>query len=115
MKIWGKAGPLGARLPLDAAEAVVGTPGVQAIALVHRLWKPVGKASTQAALQPGFENHGKGIAVGVNSDSYDAATVDSSGVRSPTTPHRTSPAAVSPDPVIPSVTPRPAWCSPWTT
>ena len=89
------AGPLGggmlsARLPLDAAEAAVATPGVQAIALVHRPWSRVGKATTQGAVDLGFSGFtngldGTGITVGVISDSFDAATVDSSG--NPITDH----------------------------
>ncbi len=76
---------LSARLPLDAAERAASTPGIRSVALVHRPWRHAGKVTSYGAnllgaeRAKGFGYTGAGITVGVLSDSYDAATLDTQG------------------------------------
>ena len=82
---------LSVRLPLDQAARVAQLPGVAGLSLVRRPHHWVGKVTSQgktvlktnALLTAGFD--GTGLTVGVISDSFDAATVDSTGT--PITDH----------------------------
>ena len=82
----GNAGTvLSARLPLDQAGAAARLPGVFSVSLVRRAHHWIGKATTQgvgvlkvaAVNTSGYD--GTGVRVGVLSDSFDAATLDSTG------------------------------------
>ena len=76
---------LSVRLPLDQVFRVAQLPGVAALSLVRIPHHWVGKVTAQgksvlktnALLSAGFD--GTGLTVGVISDSFDAATVDSTG------------------------------------
>ncbi len=76
---------LSARLPLDQTGAAARLPGVRALSLVRRPHHWIGKATTQGAsvlrvLTTGNAGSGgQGITVGVLSDSFNAATLDSVG------------------------------------
>ncbi len=78
-------GVLSARLPLAQVKAAAQLPGVSSISLVRRPHHWIGKATTQGRgvlnVNPlnaaGYD--GAGLTVGVISDSFDAATLDSVG------------------------------------
>jgi hypothetical protein len=73
-------GRLSARLPLERAAEAAGVVGVHSVVLAHRPWRRVGKVTSQGlgilrqdtVLARGFT--GKGIKIGVISDSYDLTT-----------------------------------------
>ena len=81
----GRDGLLTVHLPLDEAVAAAKTPGVFSILTAHRPRRRIGKVTSQgvAALQADTVQSqgytGKGITVGVISDSYDVATAASAG------------------------------------
>ena len=76
---------INARLPLDQTGAAARLPGVFSVSLVRRPHHWIGKATTQGLRvldvakvnAAGYD--GTGITIGVLSDSFDAATVDSVG------------------------------------
>lgn len=85
-EVFAQAGTtLSARLPLAQTGAAARLPGVASVSLVRRAHHLIGKATTQGLgvlkvdklNAAGFD--GKGITVGVVSDSFDAATLDSTG------------------------------------
>jgi hypothetical protein len=79
----GRDGVLSAHLPLDQTNAVARTPGVFSVLAAHRPRTRIGKVTSQGVdvlkanevQAAGFE--GKGISIGVLSDSYDVATAQS--------------------------------------
>ena len=87
----GRDGLLTVHLPLDQAIAAAKTPGVFSVLTAHRPRRRVGRVTSQgfAALHADAVNSagytGKGITVGVLSDSYDVATEASAGA--PITTH----------------------------
>ncbi len=76
---------LSARLPLDQVNTAARLPGVFSVSLVRRPHHWIGKATTQGRGVLNVNqvntagNDGTGITVGVISDSFDAATLDSIG------------------------------------
>ncbi len=85
-EVFAQAGTtLSARLPLAQTGAAARVPGVSSVSLVRRAHHWIGKATTQGLSvlkvdklnAAGYD--GKGVTVGVISDSFDAATLDSTG------------------------------------